>query len=147
MKFLTSMLILTFLWALSGCALRPLASPETDALAKLMRPVEGRALIYIFRNEESSAPWLIGVTLDGQDMGSTAADTYFRWSVEPGQHIIVSHSENDSGLVLQTEPGKIYYVWQDVSTGYGRPRATLVAVDRTTTEIALRSCSLLASRT
>jgi uncharacterized protein DUF2846 len=143
MRFLPSLLILSVLLALSGCA--SLAPPETDALAKLMRPVEGKAIIYVFRNEEYSAPWHIGLSLDGKSMGSTQANTYVRWSVEPGQHIIVSHRENDAPLVLRTEPGKVYYVWQDVSMGFFRPRSDLRLVDRTTAEIALRTCYLLRS--
>lgn len=143
MRFLPSLLIPIMLLALSGCA--SLSNPETDALAKLMRPVEGKAVIYVFRNEEYSAPFKIGLSLDGKSMGSTDADTYMRWSVEPGQHIIVSHSENDAPLVLETEAGKVYYVWQDVSMGFFRPRSDLRRVDRSTAEIALRSCYLLRS--
>src|SRR5215510_4358273 len=103
MRLLPSLLIVGVALALSGCA--SLATPETDALAKLMRPVEGKAVIYVFRNEEYSAPFKIGMSLDGKDMGSTRANTYFRWSVEPGQHILVSHSQNNAPLVLDTEAG------------------------------------------
>jgi len=141
MRFLLSPLILAVLLAASGCA--TLATPETDGLAKLMRPVEGKAIIYVFRNEEYSAPFKIGMSLDGNNMGSTIANTYFRWSVEPGQHILVSHSQNDAPLVLNTEAGKVYYVWQDVSMGFFGPRTDLRRVDRSTAEIALRSCYLL----
>ncbi len=143
MRVLSTLFVVAALCMLSSCAFR--AAPETDALAKLMRPVEGKAVIYVFRNEEPSAPWPIALSLDGKGMGSTGADTYVRWSVEPGQHILVSHAENDSPLVLQTEPGKIYYVWQEVSMGILRPRTTLHEVDRNTAEVALRSCYLLRS--
>jgi hypothetical protein len=129
------------LLAITGCA--SLADPNTDALAKLMKPIESKAIIYVFRNEEYSWPARIGMTLDGKDMGSTQANTYFRWSVEPGQHILVSESENKAPLVLTTEPGKVYYIWQDVSMGYFRARSTLREVDRSTAEIAMRSCYLL----
>jgi hypothetical protein len=137
---------LTALAALSGCSNWARTDADTDALAKLMRPVEGKAVIYVFRNEEYSAPWPIGLSLDGKNMGSTDANTYYRWSVEPGQHILASHAENDEGIVLNTEAGRVYYVWQDVSMGYFRPRARLQEVDRQTAEIALRSCHLLANR-
>ena len=141
MRSMSTPLLLTLLLVLSGCA-ASLANPDTDARAKLLRPTEGKSLIYVFRNQPSSAPWLIGMSLDGQDMGSTAANTYFRWSVEPGQHILVSHSENNAPLVLVTEPGKIYYVWQDVTVGFFRPHTDLREVDHTTAEVALRTCYL-----
>ena len=133
--------------ALADCSSMARTSADTDALAKLMRPVPGKAVIYVFRNQEASAPWPIALTLDGASMGSTGANTYYRWSVEPGQHIIASHSQNHEGLVLNTEPDQIYYVWQDVSMGYFGPRARLEEVDRSTAEIALRSCHLLQNRT
>src|SRR5690349_9083275 len=144
MRLLPSILILFLLAALSGCA-RPLADPDTDALAKQLRPTEGKAVIYLFRNEPASAPWPISVSLDDKNMGKTGAETYFRWSVDPGQHIIVSQSEHPSELLLHTEPGRVYYVWQEVTMGILRPRTHLREVDRTTAEIALRSCYLLIS--
>ena len=146
MKFVSSFLIVIALAALSACASRPLAGADTDALAKLMRPVEGKAVIYVFRNETYSAPWPVRLTLDGKNMGSTDANTYFRWSVEPGQHIIATHAENDEGLVLETEAGKVYYVWQEISMGFFQPRSSLKQVDRITAEVALRNCYLLQNR-
>jgi hypothetical protein len=128
---------------LAGCASQPLAKPESDTLAKLMQPVPDKAVIYLIRNEPFSAPWPIQVTLDGKDMGETGAETYFRWTVEPGEHMIVSHTENAAGLLINAEPGRIYYVWQDVRMGLFQPRSNLKLVDRTTAEIALRSCYLL----
>ena len=126
---------------LVGCT--TLAPPESDTLAKLMQPVPNKALIYVFRNQPASAPWRARLTMDGNDMGSTAANTYFRWVVEPGRHIIVSDTENDAGLVVDTEPGRIYYVWQEIHTGFFRPRSELKLVDQQTADIALRSCYLL----
>jgi hypothetical protein len=131
---------------LSGCGTVPLAPPETDALSKLMQPVPGKAVVYLFRNETYSAPWTIKVTMDGKDMGQTGAETYFRWILEPGEHIVLSHTENVASLVLNAEAGRIYYVWQDIQMGLFQPRSRLTLVDRTTTEIALRSCYLLDSR-
>jgi hypothetical protein len=129
--------------ALAGCA--SLAPPNADTLAKLMQPVPEKAVIFLVRNEPASAPWRIKVTMDGRDMGSTSANTYFRWVVEPGRHIVISEAQNDSGVVIDAQAGQIYYLWQDVSTGFFRPRSDLRFVDRSTAEIALRSCYLLQS--
>lgn len=130
----------------SGCASAPLATPEADTLAKQMRPATDQAIIYLFRNETYSAPWSIKVTLDGKDMGGTSADSYFRWTVPAGEHIIVSHTQNAAGLLINAEPGRIYYVWQSINMGFFRPRSELKLVDRATAEIALRTCYLLESR-
>jgi Protein of unknown function (DUF2846) len=131
---------------LSGCGTVPFAPPETDARAKLLQAVPGKAVVYLFRNETYSAPWPIRVSLDGQDMGQSGADTYFRWTVEPGEHLILSHTENVASLILNAEAGRVYYVWQDVEMGFFQPRSRLTPVDRSTTEIALRSSYLLESK-
>jgi len=127
--------------SLAGCA--HLAPPDADTLAKLMQPVPSKAVIFVIRNEPASAPWRMKVVMDGQDMGRTSANTYFRWVVEPGRHLVISETENDSGVVVDAQAGQIYYIWQDVSTGFFRPRADLRLVDRQTAEVALRSCYLL----
>ena len=127
--------------SLAGCA--HLAPPDADTLAKLMQPVPSKAVIFVIRNEPASAPWRMKVVMDGQDMGSTSANTYFRWVVEPGRHLVVSDTENDTAVVVDAQAGQIYYIWQDVSTGFFRPRADLRFVDRQTAEVALRSCYLL----
>jgi hypothetical protein len=128
---------------LAGCGNTPLAKPGADTLAKLMKPVPDKAVIYVFRNEPDSAPWPIRVTLDGKDMGESRANTYFRWTVDPGEHMILSYTENVAGLLINTEPGRIYYVWQETKMGFFQPRSELKRMDRTTAEIALQSCYLL----
>ena len=132
--------------ALAGCVPTPLAKPEADTVAKQMRPVPEKAVIYLFRNEPASAPWPLRVMLDGKDMGDTSALSYFRWIVEPGEHMIISHSQTTAGLLMNVEPGGIYYVWQEVRMGFFQPVTELHKVDRTTAEIALRSCYLLAGK-
>ena len=139
--FAGALLLLTS--ALTGCTPLPLAKPEADTLAKQMQPVADKAVIFLFRNEAPSAPWALRVTLDGKEMGNTSAQTYFRWTVEPGEHTIISYSENAPGLLINAEPGHVYYVWQEVNTGFFQPRTELHLVDRMTAEIALRSCYLL----
>jgi hypothetical protein len=145
-KTFLSCLSMTFAVLLVGCAGAPLAKPEADVLAKLMKPVPDKAVIYVFRSQPVSAPWQIKVTLDGKDMGKTGADTYFRWPVEPGEHMIISYTENADGLVINAEPGRIYYVWQDIDMGFFQPRSKLRLVDRATAEIELRNSYLLDGR-
>jgi len=114
--------------ALAGCNPLPLAKPEADTLAKQMQPVSDKAVIFLFRNEAPSAPWALRVTLDGKEMGDTSALTYFRWTVEPGEHTIISYSENAPGLLIKAEAGRIYYVWQEVNIwSIARPRRSRCA--------------------
>lgn len=141
MKYRIVLTLLVASFCVAGCA--KLAPPEVDTLAKLMQPIPDKAVVYLFRNEPASAPWEIKVRIDGKDMGATSANTYFRWVVEPGRHVIVSEADNHAGLVLDAEPGRVYYVWQDVQFGFFQPRTELQLVDQQTAEIALRSCYML----
>jgi hypothetical protein len=136
-------LVFALLATLLGGCMHKLAPPESDALAKEMQPVAEKAVIYLFRNEPASAPWPIHVTLDQKDMGTTGANTYFRWEVEPGRHILVSRTENKPALILDAQAGRIYYVWQEIRMGFFRPQSELREVDRETAQIALRDCYLL----
>ncbi len=128
---------------LAGCGSAPLAPPKADTLAKLMLPVEGKAVIYLFRNSPPSNGWTIHVKLDGKDMGVTGGQDYFRWEVNSGEHIVISETRDWSGLVINAEPGHVYYVWQDIGVGLFVPTSQLKLVDRITAELNLRSCYLV----
>ncbi|HTO42646.1 MAG TPA: DUF2846 domain-containing protein [Burkholderiales bacterium] len=133
---------------LTGCGTASLAPASADTTAKLLQPPpEGKAVIYLFRNSPPSYGWVIPVTLDGKDMGVTNAQTYFRWEVAPGEHMIISRTVDWSGMVINAEGGKTYYVWQDIGVGLFVPTSELKQVDRITTEINLRSCYLLENKT
>ena len=69
------------------------------------------------------------VYLDGEYKGYTAANTYFKWDVEPGEHEIKSEAENTEILKLETVADKIYYIWQEVKMGlmYARNKLQEVA--------------------
>jgi hypothetical protein len=135
--------LLSLAAGLSGCGSAPLAPPKADTLAKQMLPAEGKAVIYLFRNSPPSAGWTIAVTLDGKEMGVTGGQTYFRWEVSPGEHMIISKTHTWSGLMVNAEPGHMYYVWQDIGIGFFVPTSQLKFVDRVTAELNLRSCYLL----
>jgi len=139
--------LLSLAAGLAGCGVAPLASPKADTLAKQMLPAEGKAVIYVFRNSPPSVGWTIPVTLDGKEMGVTGGQTYFRWEVNPGEHMIISKTHDWSGLMVNAEAGRIYYVWQDIGVGFFVPTSRLSFVDRVTAELNLRSCYLLEDKT
>lgn len=146
-KSILACALLSVAACLAGCGSASLAPAKTDTLAKLMLPVEGKALIYLFRNSPPSNGWTIHVTLDGNDMGVTGGQDYFRWEVNPGEHIVISKTSDWSGLVINAEAGRVYYVWQDIGVGLFVPTSELKLVDRVTAEINLRSCYLVESKT
>jgi hypothetical protein len=47
--------------------------------------------------------------------------------------------------MLRTEPGGMYYVWQDINQGFLRSPSALRVVDQTTTRSTLTTARLLKS--
>jgi hypothetical protein len=98
----------------AGCAtVAPPATPEMDAHGESFTVAPGKANIYLYRNENLSADPL-RVFVNGKEAGATGRATYFLWVVDPGTFDISSDSGNASSVHIAAEPGKSYYIWQEV---------------------------------
>ena len=129
MKRLLAVVSAALVLLLSGCASVPMASMELDAKAKEFTPPPNRASLYIYRNENFGAAVPLTVSVNGKVLGRTAAKTYFRLNLAPGEYEVESHAENVSKLSLRTEGGKNYFVWQEVKMGLWAPRSLLQQTD------------------
>jgi len=71
-----------------GCASVPLAPLETDALVKNMTPLPGKALLYVYRdNQFLGSGIVLDVYIDEQRIrGKLAVGTYIAVVLEPGEH-------------------------------------------------------------
>ena len=112
-----------------GCASVPMAPADQDAKAKQFTPVSNKANVYIYRNENFGRAIPMTVSVNGKVLGQTAAQTYFWLQLNPGQYNLESHTENVSTLNLSAEPGKDYFVWQEVKMGLWAARSLLQQVD------------------
>lgn len=112
-----------------GCASVPMAPADQDAKAKQFTPVSNKANVYIYRNENFGRAIPMTVSVNGKVLGQTAAQTYFWLQLNPGQYNLESHTENVSMLNLSAEPGKDYFVWQEVKMGLWAARSLLQQVD------------------
>ena len=106
--------LLLFL-SLAGCA--PLPPTPEDVQAKRFEAVPGQSVIYLVRpfpdaSHEGATLWL-----DERVMGSTFPGTYFRWVVPPGRHRIAGYAGDSGSIVLDTGPGRVYFVYHS----FGRP--------------------------
>lgn len=110
---------------LSGCASVPMASLESDTGAKQFQVKKGYSNIYLYRNENFGAAIAMTVSLDGKVAGKTGPKTYFLWEVAPGQHEIVSHTENTAKITIDAKEGGNHYVWQEVKMGMWQPGSQL----------------------
>lgn len=139
-----SMKLLAFIFVcislLSGCASVPMAGLDQDAAAKTYQVRQGKANIYVYRNENLGGAIKLTLLLDGKLVGDTAAKTYYLMEVDPGRHTLLSKAENDSALELMTEAGRNYFVWQEVKMGFWQPRSLLQQVDEATGRAGVEAC-------
>lgn len=142
-KKILSLAVLATAILLTGCASVPTASPELDKQAKKFNTSPDKATVYIYRNESMGAAIKMDVMVDGRTIGQTAAKTYFALAVPPGKHTVVSKAENDSAVVLDTQAGKNYYVWQEVKMGVMYARNQLQVVDEAKGKAGVMECSLI----
>lgn len=125
---------------LGGCASVPMDSMNSDQTSKQFEVPADKSGIYLYRNENFGGAIAMTVALNGRVAGQTGPKTYFHWVVEPGQHEISSITENTSTLVLNTEPGRNYYIWQEVKMGLWTARSLLQEVDAATGQAGVLEC-------
>jgi len=132
---------------LLGCARAPMAIPQRDSAAKTFAPVVGKAVAYIYRDENMGAAVKMPVLVDRRAIADTVAKSYIRLELEPGAHEIVSKAEKDSSLTIQAEAGKVYYVWQEVKMGLLGARCKLQLMPEDKGQESVKNCALLESPT
>jgi hypothetical protein len=142
-RTLSFLLVLCCAALAAGCKHGNLSSPEQDAQARLLRPVPEKAVIYLLRDLGDVYVTDVEVGLDDHMMGSTWPNTFFRWEVPPGKHVIVSFTTPPAVLELKTEAGGIYYVWQDINFGRLREPSRLEIVDAITARLTMDQARLL----
>jgi hypothetical protein len=127
---------------LAGCASVNKAPPEADSAAKTFQPKAGVAQVYVYRNESLGAALSMPVAVDGKLAGSTGPNSYFKFDLAPGRHHITSQGDG-SALDLDTEAGKLYFVWQEVKMGMMSGGSKLQLVDAEKGKKGVSECSLI----
>lgn len=127
----------------TGCASVQMASSERDTAAKSFATKADKANLYIYRNESMGAAVKMAVTLDGKPVGETAAKTYFKLEVPPGEHTLISKTENDSVLSVKAAAGQNYFIWQEVKMGVLSARSALQLVDEAAGKAGVQECKLI----
>lgn len=119
-----------------------LTRKEKDALARDLKPADGKALVYILRPSGAAALIRMGVRCDGVHIGSTKAGNYVYTMLDPGKHVLMSTSENHLKMEITVEPGKIYYVKQEVLMGFAIAETDLQLLDEKDGLKYLKRCKL-----
>lgn len=129
--------------ALAGCAAVPVADEAFDREAKVFAAKPGRAIVYVFRDDEAGEGVPMEVLLDGVPMGRSAPRTFFAFESGPGRHTITSRAANESTLEVEAEAGRIHFVRQESRWGFAGGRTALVPVDEATGRAGVAKCRLV----
>lgn len=127
---------------LYGCASVNKAPPQADAAAKAFQPKADVSQVYVYRNETLGAALSMPVAVNGKLMGSTGPNSYFKFDLPPGKHRITSQGDG-SVLDIDTEAGKLYFVWQEVKMGMMSGGSKLQLVDADKGRKGVAECSLI----
>jgi hypothetical protein len=116
--------------SLVGCASVPMGDPAKDAALKTFAaPAADKAGLYIYRNESMGAAVKMDVSVDGQPIGQTVANSYLYKEVAPGKHTIASTAENTDAIEIEAKPGSLNFIWQEVKMGILYARTKLHSVN------------------
>ena len=111
---------------LAGCASVPMGDPKADTAAKEFRaPANGKAGLYIYRNETFGAAIKMPLLVNGDHIGESASKTYFYQELPPGKHKVTSIAEVNDTIEVDLKPGTLAYVWQEVKMGLMAARSKL----------------------
>jgi len=125
-------LILSFLFvAVSSLAFSQNKLEQKDSIAKKLTPIEGKAIVYIIRPTSYAFLIKMNIECDSLHIGSTKAKKYVYTVLNPGKHTFTSKSENDYKFELDTEPGNVYYIKQEVKMGalYAETKLELLSIE------------------
>ncbi len=137
-RTLLSMICLVIL---SGCATTNMIKPEQPP-ALTAKP--DSALLVIVRDTFLGSGIVFWNYLDGKFIGETMGNTYIVADVAPGEHYVVSATENTGIAHFDFQKGKHYFLRQGVTMGMWRAR-TSGFYPMTTKEAqkAIEGCSYL----
>lgn len=129
---------------LSGCASINKAPASMDAEAKKFAPNANYSQVYVYRNETMGAALSMPVTVDGKLAGTTGPNSFFKFDLPAGKHVITSQGD-ESKLDIETQKNKNYYVWQEVKMGAFSGGSKLQIVDEAKGKAGVSECTLIQS--
>ncbi len=118
---------------------QPALASDTGG-GKLHSPSPGNCLIYIIRPASLGLAVSFWVYIDGQEIGTTRGRNYLEAEVKPGAHEIISRSENEAKLPLETKAGEVYFIEQQVTMGVVMARNKLIQLNSGEGKEALDKC-------
>ncbi|MFD2450853.1 DUF2846 domain-containing protein [Ideonella paludis] len=110
--------------------------------SQAIHPKPGISQVYVYRNETLGAALSMPVTVNGKLAGATGPNSFFKFDLPAGSHTLTSQGDT-SKLTLQTEAGKLYFVWQEVKMGMMSGGSKLQSVPEAQGKKGVLECSLI----
>jgi hypothetical protein len=129
--------------SITSCASVDSGNYPRNKNAKLFEVEKNKSNIYLYRNQLDSFDLTISAEIDGKSVTDTEHKTFIITTLEPGKHVITAHAENISKLEINTESGKNYYIWLEVTLGLNSPRAKLHSVDEQRGKYGVKNSTLI----
>lgn len=101
-----------------------------------------KALIYVMRTTIIGYKIHSKLAVDGKWMGTNRGKTYFFFTLDPGEHNFCSESENQDAITMFVEPGKTYYLQQQVKAGIWKARTKLAVLNEAKGKEELKDLNL-----
>ena len=92
-----------------------LATPDQDRRAKQAVPPAGKALIYVYRLDDTDTGTGSGLWLNGRDSGQLEPRTYGMWAAGPGRLDIRAGKVDATPLTFTCAAGRVYFVQLSVN--------------------------------
>jgi hypothetical protein len=115
------LLLMVCIALLTGCATTQMIKPEQPPE---LAATSDSALLVIVRDTFLGGGIVFWNYLDGKFIGETMGKTYFITHVQPGEHYVVSATENTGVVHLDFQAGKHYFLRQGVTMGLWRARTS-----------------------
>lgn len=104
---------LLFILLVSGCA--TVANGPTFSESKAQAPIDGKALVYVFRDTAQPTALGCSIFIDGTEV-TTLNEKGFTWfTIDPGDHALIGKwskmsSQKNSSIALSLEENQTYYI-------------------------------------
>ena len=139
---IASLLVVSMLAVLTGCASVPMASAEQNAASKsFATPTADHAGLYVYRDSFVGKALKKSVFLDGVEIGETANKVYLHRLISLGSHTLSTESEfGNNDVKFVADSGRNYFFEQSMKMGVFSGGASLTAVFEADGKRAVLDC-------
>jgi hypothetical protein len=119
-SYMRTLVAVSAVLLIGACASTPQAPRERDAQAKQFLTHPASSTIYVYRSEFNHVEQDSVLYMNGRLIGNTLPGAYFRIDAVPGRQVLHGIGIDNGEIVLDTRPGRVYFVSLNVFAGHSR---------------------------